>query len=412
MDEYVLIRESGERVSVRVAPPRVPLDDDEVNGSPMFAGRMLHALQRGHVTVDSNLEEWELRDFHLLRDLAERLGVIAADPIEERCRNCSAEFRVDPRGAPLEPLLERRDPPDPLPERLAQPVDGVEGLSLSSVNVARARPFWAALGAPELILDARIIQAMGVDSLTTARGVLSDPKRLASRIREGSELLWDVVQAAYDRVNYPLRASVPHRCEACDTIHDVPSPSTRETWVSPRALSAIDGGEGQGEFPSPEEFGLLADALRDEIYDKRGIAEIPLIVDFGVPPVDGSGEPLMGCYVADDLDPNAADPFQIFLYYETFRRMFEDFAYDVDLELYETIDHEVEHHLHHLAGHDPMHEEELREVDRDLERTYGSRSVAAEHRAEQRRLWTFLVVGVLVVGGFVALGVALGFFPE
>lgn len=412
MTEYTLIRESGEPARVRVELPRVPLEDDVVNGGPMFAGRMLHALQRGHVSVDSNVDEWELRDFHLLRDLAERLGVIAAEPQEELCRNCSEPFVVDPRDAPLEPLLERRDPPDEMPERLAQPVDGVLALSLVPVRVARARPFWTALGAPELILDARILQSMGVVSLTTARGLVEDPKRLASRIRDGSELLWDVVQAAYDRVNYPLRASVPHRCEACEAIHDVPSPSTRETWVSPRALSAIDGGVEPGEFPSPEEFGLLADALRDEIYDKRGIAEIPLVVDFGVPPVDGSGEPLLGCYVADDLDPDATDAFQIFVYYETFRRMFEDFAYDVDIELYETIDHEVEHHLHHLAGHDPMHEEELREVDRDLERTYGTRAVAAEQRAEQRRLWTFLLGGILVIAGVVALGVALGLFPE
>ena len=68
---------------------------------------------------------------------------------------------------------------------------------------------------------------------------------------------------------------------------------------------------------------------------------------------------------------------------------------DVEAEVRETIDHEVEHHLHHLAGYDPLDEQEQREARRELERTFGKRRIRqAEAASVVAELRTMLKLAV------------------
>ena len=101
------------------------------------------------------------------------------------------------------------------------------------------------------------------------------------------------------------------------------------------------------------------------------------------------------------------------VYYQTFRRMWEeDGPYDLEAELHETIDHELEHHLHHLAGHDPLDEEERAEARGEIRKLYGDRRLARLAVREAagdlgtfvRMTWPFL----LLIAGGVALAAWFG----
>ena len=48
----------------------------------------------------------------------------------------------------------------------------------------------------------------------------------------------------------------------------------------------------------------------------------------------------------------------------------------MEREIHETIDHEVVHHLHHLAGDDPVDDAERAEIDMERARIVGRRESA------------------------------------
>ncbi len=146
-----------------------------------------------------------------------------------------------------------------------------------------------------------------------------------------------------------------------------------------------------------------------DVYEEMEVSNIELEIVTDEADVDGSGEPLLGSYQprgAVDEAGVAVSPFVIRIYYRTFARMYGDEPYDVEAEIRETIAHEVEHHLHHLEGHDPIHERERREAQAELARTYGEPAVKRARVAgvvtEAKKLgWLALGSGVTV--GLIAL---------
>jgi hypothetical protein len=58
-----------------------------------------------------------------------------------------------------------------------------------------------------------------------------------------------------------------------------------------------------------------------------------------------------------------------------------DASFDCEGEIRETIAHELTHHLHHIAGSDPLDEEERAEIDLEEVRRVGRRE--ARRRASQ-----------------------------
>jgi hypothetical protein len=68
------------------------------------------------------------------------------------------------------------------------------------------------------------------------------------------------------------------------------------------------------------------------------------------------------------------EPGQIHLYYRTFLNAYlEDGPYDVNREIGETLRHELEHHLGHLTGSDPLDEHERAEIGNEYQRRVGQR---------------------------------------
>jgi hypothetical protein len=92
------------------------------------------------------------------------------------------------------------------------------------------------------------------------------------------------------------------------------------------------------------------------------------------------------------------------IYYRTFVRIQEEEGpFDWDAELRETIEHELEHHVFHLRGEDPMDEEERAEIEREAVRVLGHREATRRTLAVfgrsfpdfVRRTWPLIVLAAL-----------------
>ena len=74
-------------------------------------------------------------------------------------------------------------------------------------------------------------------------------------------------------------------------------------------------------------------------------------------------------------------------------------------EIEETIEHELEHHVAHLGGHDPKDEEERGEIAREAERVIGKKALArgaaralvVDVLAFVKRTWIMWVVALIAV---------------
>lgn len=419
---------SGAVVHVRVPGDAAAVSDDSFGGQPLFGGRLLQAVEQGCFVVqrggqplrsEGGLLDLPLRDYHALRDVAERLGAIEADPAELTCRNCGAVLVADPTRAPLDDLdawyADDAPPPEP-PLRLPEPVpldsEETRELVMTPVTARDALPLWRALmGGRDVRCTPELVAALGIGGLGTERR----PDRVVRALEGASDAIWEAVGAWFILVNYAERSSVPVVCRECGTVHDVPAPSTQEMEPAPETFRAVlaeatahPGGAPEA-FPDEEAFAAMVDAEGEAVYRERGVRHIALVVDPEVPPVDGSGEPLLGSYAP----LHRGDPagytdlsFEIRLYYRSFLNQWEqEGPYDVRAEIRETLDHEVDHHLHFLSGHDPMDEAEREEALRELQRTFGRRAVRRAQRAEivgeARRLVMLLAVVAGVLGAIV-----------
>jgi hypothetical protein len=454
----VLRLPSGLRVRVRAGKPvsRPLPHDDAVDGVRLFAGGALRALREGRLRVEradgargplgpAAIDALDLRDFHVLRDCAIRLGVVDpgiddADAQAPRCRNCDGPLPFAPRGLPLDGLLGRFD--DEPPRREARVLLGpgvrverspARAARLRTPTVAEARPLWAALArdAP-LTLGPALVRAMGIAALelgggarVRARGTAErraerrvdrhaerHPARIARALDGAPDAAWERVCQGFLLVAYPEAAFVPVRCPRCEAIHDFDAPEAREFWPEPAVMEAALGGETAGArrraareappFPDEAAFEALVARVGAEVYAARGVRNVALRVETGVPAVDEGGEPLLGSYeplAGEDLLGQPTSEFLITLYYRTFRAMYEDDGpYDVAAEVRDTIDHEVEHHLYYLAGHDPMDAAERAEARRELARAVGPVALRrAEREVLVRRLRGPLGVALLAL---------------
>ena len=168
-------------------------------------------------------------------------------------------------------------------------------------------------------------------------------------------------------------------------------------------------------LPPLEDFVELAHAIADPLIADIPGEKVELIVESGTPAVDDGGEPLLGSYVPPPPRgaPVPTQPPTVTIYFQTFERIErEEGPFDWEEELRETIHHELEHHIFHLRGDDPMDEEEHAEIDREVVRVVGRgeatrRTLAAFGLSIPdflRRGWPLIVLGALAL----ALGLAEG----
>lgn len=347
-----------------------------------------------------------LADVHVLRALLASAGVVPEEPGSYTCENCGAPFEVAPSslleigpftdGELDDPELDRPfdfDASHPIPAlRVGRAV--CRGVRLVERTVEEAMPLLRLPGDGVLRVTPSLVVAMGIAALGRERRAPVIADALASAPDEA----WAAVVDLYHEARYPARLVAVHRCQGCGARNDLDVPLEREIARAPLRAAGVDGTDADelGEpraprarastssaFPDLDGFEARVRAAAERIYEARGVRNIDLFIDAGVPACDDGGEPLLGCYTpgtpADAL--GIARPPEIRIFYRTFRaEAREDPGFDVDAEIEETIDHEVIHHLHHLAGSDPLDDEEQEQIEREQMRRVGHAEAARRAR--------------------------------
>lgn len=389
------------------APPAEPsLFQDAL---ALFDRRVSITNERGEAI---SIGELRLDDFHTLRAIANRVGILIEAPITLRCNNCEHWFDASPSSAiELGPFIDGElcdpelDPAFPFGEPQPIPEVTLDAKCMNTVTfiertVDDARPLWHALAGSDWHFDAKLVRAMGIQSL----GDEHRADAIASALSDASDEVIDAILDSFDQAYYPLRLRPPVTCPECGAIEYVDAPVEREFPASdyPRA-----GHVGE-PFLDADAFELRVRLIADDIYRRRNISKaVHLNVDLGVPAIDEGGIPLLGSYLPGGADPatGVIHAPEVTLYYRTFRSMWEDEGpYDVDAELRETIDHELEHHLHYIEGHDPLDDDERAAIGKDYQRLVGRREtlrraramVVADFAEFLRRTWPLWLLAALL----------------
>lgn len=385
---------SGKLVALRPAKTseRAPLA--RAPGAPLFA-EVEGAIAEGRLVITHDGAPIDpgslvLRDFHVLRALLARSGLIEEEEIEISCRNCGETMRVRPCASlEIGPWVdgELDDPELDSTLPLGQPID-VPPLPLGRVRTARtvifeertvaeARPLFAAAARPPLDVTAEVVRAMGIVAL----GAEDDPAKIADALATCDDAAFFAVGDAFVSTHYAPRLGSVVFCEACGARNDVDAPNERE----------LPGAHGEGErepergdarerrFPSFEAFAARARAVARGMLHAMPGEPVELVVEGGTPAVDDGGEPLLGSYVPShpgDAGTPSRSPV-VTVYYRTFAAMWsEEGPYDWDDELVETIEHELEHHVSFLRGDDPMDDEERAVIRDEAMRIVGRREAS------------------------------------
>jgi hypothetical protein len=347
-----------------------------------------------------------VRDAHTLRALLTRAGILDEEPDTFTCQNCSAPFEIAPsRLLEIAPFVDGElDDPEldaPFEHQKLHPIPPVRaGASLARTiriaprTVEEALPLWRAEGDRHLGITPAIAAAMGVTALGSERRARVLADALMSASPEAFRAIADLLHEAH----YPPRLVGVHRCAACGARNDLDVPLARDIPREP-----IDDRGPRRPFPDLDAFEAMVKAAADHVFRVRRVRNIHLFIDAGVPFVDDGGEPLLGCYTPGGTDADLAIPRppEIRIFYRTFESEYRtDEQFDVESEIRETIDHEVTHHLHQLAGVDPLDDEERAAIAMDEARRVGKREIARRARRSLaqdlvgffRVAWPLLVV--------------------
>jgi hypothetical protein len=359
--------------------------------SPEPAGSCLHALAileaPGVVTTDDqkplDVQGLSLRDAHVLRALLGYAGLVPEEEVELSCDNCGKSFHVKPSTLfEVGPFVDRElDDPDldaPFKHDVAHAIPRVlvgkeraRTIRLAQRSVREALPLWHAETAEVFRFTPAIVTAMGITALGRERRASVIAEALTHASPDAYRAIADLVYQAH----YSARLVGAYKCTECGARNDLEVLPVREipydTTTSQRRQRRL--------FPDIDMFEKLVREAGKRIYRHRGVRNIDLIVDDGVPACDDGGEPLLGCYTPghpDELHGQPRGP-EIRIFYRTFQAAHRDEpSFDVRAEIDETIDHEVTHHLHFLAGDDPLDDEERDAIVEENIRRIGKREAA------------------------------------
>jgi hypothetical protein len=362
---------SGARVEpgAQVAPAEV--------GRGLFAEDI--AAFRGRLFAANGqaigIEDLSLADFHTLRALLRRLGHIAERETVVDCDNCDRRFDVRACDTlELGPYRDGELDDDELDATFdfsaRHEVPGLGAVRLAPLTVARARPLHEALARPRWRMTSRSVTAMGIVELAGE----SDARRIARRLSSATEEEFDALCELFERAHYPARLVTPHPCPECGVVVWVAVPLWRE--FSSELPPDAERPRATGDFMSVDDFERLVRDEAESAYAELRVAQVDLVVVEGPAEHDDAGEPLLGCYEPADPDALPPRPHEIRIFYRTFANVWaDDGPYDVRSELRDTLLHELEHHLAHLAGSDAVDEDEHAEIDRDVARRVGRKEV-------------------------------------
>lgn len=358
-----------------------------------------------------------LEDAHVLRALLAWAAVVPEEEAEFTCGNCGAAFSAAPsRLLEVGPFVdgELHDPEldRPFDAEASHPVPALRvggavcrRIKLAPRTVEEAMPLLRAAGRRTLRITPAVAAAMGVTQLGAERRAAA----IADALAEAPDDAWAAIVDLYHEARYPARLAAVHRCAACGARNDLDAPLERELDRCERSGTGSGARRRDEAFPDLDEFERRVRAAARKVYAARGVRNIDLFIDAGVPLCDDGGEPLLGCYTPGGADPDlgVARPPEIRIFYRSFEvEHREDPGFDVDAEIAETIDHEVTHHLHHLAGEDPLDDEERDEIAREELRRVGKaeaarrarRGIRAELAGFLRVTWPMWIIAAVATG--------------
>jgi len=434
---------SGLRVRLRAADPApgprpaAPSPPNPTERPPLFADA-LACFDEGRITLlaERSGERLDVRalplgDFHVLRAVLIRAGHLEEDEVEVSCRNCDAPMKllpcagleigpwVDdelddeeldataPFGAPIEVAAE----PD-TPGQAGRP-PGTH-VTFAARTVGDAEPAFRALAQPTLVLDAALVEALGIASIGSHR----EASAIAEALAAASDETFAAVGDAFLASHYVPRLGCIAVCEACGARNDVDAPYLRELEPA-HADAPRHADRAAPSFPSFDAFAsrakVMAGAHLSAMKASAGARgpgdaslDVEVFVEGGTPMVDDGGEPLLGSYLpphpGDGATPSRAP--LVTVYYRTFRAMWnEEGPYDWEDELEETIEHELEHHVYFLRGDDPMDDEERAAIRDEALRVVGRREAGRRMAAGfgesvadfLRRTWPLWVLAALAL---------------
>lgn len=398
---------SGAVVELSAKPRTEPAK--RAPGAPLFS-----EIFDLDLTLSANLEALPLGDFHVLRAVLIKAGLVAEEPISIACANCgepipvraceSLEIAPWVDGELGDPELDRvlpfGEPHAIAPIPLGR-VRTARTVTLEPRTVADARALFEALGREgELVLTPEVVQAMGIRAL----GREEDPARIAEALAAASEEAFDTVAEVFLASHYVPRLASVVFCPKCRARSDVDAPYERELELGPTPARA----EAAAEFPPFDAFADRARAFGEPLLAEVPGEEVVFVVDEGTPAVDEGGVPLLGAY--DPPYPGDASapsrPPTVTIWYRSFREEHAaDPTFDWEGELQDTIEHELEHHVYFLRGDDPMDADERAVIRDEARRIIGRRE--AERRALEgfgrsfgefvRRTWPIWVLTLLAV---------------
>lgn len=405
----------GGAVELRAAPgakarPRAP-------GAPLFS-EVLSLFDEGaaHLSREGaplDVRTLALADFHVVRALLARAGLVEEPPVEITCRNCDAPLTVTPcaglevgpyvHGELADEELDATLPfgaPHEVPPLSLGRVRTASTITLRPLTVRDAEPLFAALAKPSLSIDEDFVRAMGVEALGAERS----PAKIARALSDCDDEAFAAVGEVFLASHYAPRLASVVFCGPCGARNDVDAPYERE--LEPAALA--DRSAAGAEFPSFDAFSARAAALAEPMLADVPGDPVELVVEGGTAAVDDGGEPLLGSYVPPhpgDLGSPTRPP-TVTLYFQTFRAMWqEDGPYDWEAEVRETVEHELEHHVHFLRGEDPLDDEERDVIRREGLRIVGRREAGRRALVDfgdslgdfMRRTWPLWVLALAAV---------------
>ncbi|NUO50521.1 MAG: hypothetical protein HOV80_16825 [Polyangiaceae bacterium] len=388
-----------------------------VGGLPPIARAFTVLSTEGAIVAEGGepvvFEDLSLRDGQLLRALVLRSRIVVEEPRSLDCNNCgerltfvaSEAFEPGPfaDGELDDPDLDA--PFDFATSYEVPPILTGEGpartLHLSPRTVGESRVLWEAKGS--LDPTRAVVTALGVKDLGRARAAQTIARGLA---RAGSDA-WTRIADLWEEAHYGPRLVAEIICE-CGARNEYPIPADRELDVLAPLAEASRSDEVPEGFPDEETFANWARAAQEETFERRAVRNIDVIVDYGVPACDDGGVPMLGCYTPPSeggtLGPT---PPEVRLFYRSFLEEKKlDPTFDVRAEVDETVDHEIEHHLHFLSGEDPLDDEERAVIATERARVVGKRELTRRAaRSFRDELVGFLRVSFPLVALLVLLAI-------
>ena len=399
---------SGLHVWVAAGPAPAVAPRSLREAAEAMDGRVI--LLRDAAGAPLPLVDMRLDDFHVLRALAVAAGRLLEPPITVACDNCDEPLSLRPSlEIEFGPYLhgELGDPELDAPFPFGQPV-AIAPLSLgraeardarfSPVTVAAAAPLFRALEAPALRVTSAVVRGLGLASLGEER----HHGRIARALQNASDEAFSSVLDRFNEAFYPERLVARVRCPACGARTPVEAPALREFGAGPSARDAL-----LEDFPSVDAFTARVEALAEPLLARLGASYVAVFVVDDIPACDDGGSPLLGSY--DPPDPLAAPPTpptppEIRLYYRSFRALARDEGIGrLEPELAETLEHELDHHLAFLRGHDPLDEAERAAIESEASRLVGptearrraSRALRSSLHDFAYRTWPLWLIALL-----------------